>query len=467
MEDIWGWNKMKEKMKKLFENGRGAIFALFILEFLLTVFITPNRHDDAWFLEQVTGRSSIGFALSRYSTWTSRLILEISECLVLKTSKYLWVLIEAIMVAIAGYSISRIFIKKEERAQNNVMLLFMILLYPFNAMNGSGWATTTIVYMWPLAMCLFALIPIKKIWDREKLKFWEYPLYTLALLFAGNQEQTCSILCGSYILFTIFMIIKNKKIHPYMIIQSLFAVASIIFILTCPGNYTRNQQEIGNLFKDFEMLSFLDKFSLGLTSTMGLIIKKKNLVYAMLSLIIAIYVFSSYKEKVYRIVAIIPFLSIFLLAIAAPITNQIFPFLGSFRNFIIREEVMLTSANSNNLLNTVPLMFAFMNFICLSLSILLIFKNLKNNIAILVFLVGLASKIIIGFSPTVFSSVERSTIFFEFSMIIVILLIWQELMKKTDKADKKVQNVTTTIIKYAGALQYINVLLCVLLTQNK
>ncbi len=457
---------MKEKMKKLFENGRGAIFALFVLQLFLTIFITPNRYDDAWFLEQVTGRSIIDFALSRYSTWTSRLLLEIAECFVLKTSKYLWVLIEAFMVALSGYSISRLFIKKEEREQNNVMLLFMILIYPFNAMNGSGWATTTVVYMWPLATCLFALIPIKKIWDGEKIKFWEYPLYTMSLIFAGNQEQTCSILCGSYILFTILMIIKNKKIHPYMIIQSLFALASIIFILTCPGNYIRNQQEMGNLFKDFEMLSFLDKFSLGLTSTMGLIIKKKNLVYAMLSLIVVIYIFSTYKEKLYRIVAVIPFLSIFLLAIAAPITNQIFPFIGSFRNFIIIEEVMLNAANSNNLLNTVPLIFAFMNFICLALSILLIFKNLKNNIAILIFLVGLASKIIIGFSPTVFSSVERSMIFFEFSMIIVILLIWQELMKKTDKSDKKIQSATTAIIKYAGTLQYINILLCVLLTQK-
>lgn len=346
------------------------------------------------------------------------------------------------------------------------MLLFMILMYPFNAMNGSGWATTTIVYMWSLATCLFALIPIRKIWDGEKIKYWEYPLYTISLIFAANQEQTCSILCGSYILFSIFMIIKNKKIHPYMIIQSLFAIASIIFILTCPGNYIRSQQEVGDLFKDFEMLSFLDKVSLGLTSTMGLIIKKRNLVYTMLSLLSVIYIFSNYKEKIFRVVAVIPFLSILLLGIAAPIVNQVFPFFNSFRNFIVREEIMLTAANCNNLLNIVPVVFACINFICLALSILLIFKNLKNNIAILVFLVGLASKIIIGFSPTVFSSVERSTIFFEFSMIIVMLLIWQELIKKTDKNDLKVQKLTRSIIEYTGVLQYINILLCVLLTQK-
>lgn len=457
---------MKEKINKLLENGRGAIFALFILELFLTIFITPNRYDDAWFLEQVTGKSVLSFAASRYTTWTSRLLLEITECSILKISKYLWILIEAFMVALAGYSISRLFIRKEERAQNNIMLVFMILIYPFNAMNGSGWATTTIVYMWPLATCLFALIPIRKIWDEEKIKFWEYPLYTISLIFAGNQEQTAAILCGTYILFTILMIIKNKKIHPYMIIQTLIIIASIIFILTCPGNYVRNEQETIEIFKDFEMLTFLDKVSLGLTSTMGCIIKKRNLVYTIFSLIIAIYIWSSYKEKIYRIVSIIPILSICLLGITPYITNSLFPYFGSFRELITEERVMLTAANSNNLVNVVPLIFAFTNFICLALSILLIFKNLKNNIAILVFLVGLASKIILGFSPTVFSSVERSTIFFEFSMIIVLLLIWQELIKKTDKNDKKVQKRTEIIIKGAGILQYINVLMCILLTQK-
>lgn len=456
---------MKEKITKFFQNGRGAIFLLFILELILTMFITPNKYDDKTFLESVTGTSILSYIGPRYYTWTSRFLIEFVLCLVLKISKYLWILLEALMVTLAGYSISRIFIK-ENKEQNNFMLLFMILIYPLNAMNSAGWAATTVNYMWPLATCLFALIPIRKIWDGEKLKFWEYPLYTISLIFSANQEQTCSILCGTYILFTILMIIKNKKIHPYMIVQSILAIGSIIFILTCPGNYVRNEQEIREIFKDFEMLTFLDKFSLGLTSTMGFIIEKRNLVFLLLNFLIVVYIFSNYKEKLYRIVALIPFFSILLFGITPSITNTVFPYFGSFRELITSQEITLTAANSNNLLNAIPLIFAFTNFICMCLSILLIFGNLKNNIAILVFLVGLASKIIIGFSPTVFSSVERSMIFFEFAMIIVSILIWQEFIKKTDKQEKKVQRRTEAIIKCAGVFQYINVLLCILFTQK-
>ena len=202
---------MKEKIQKFLQNGRGAIFALFILQLFLTIFITPNKYDDKTFLESVTGTTIFSYIGPRYFNWTSRFIIEYVLCFVLKTSKYLWILIEALMVALAGYSISRLFIK-ENKSQNNIMLLFMMLLYPLNVMNSAGWAATTVNYMWPLATCLFALIPIRKIWDGEKIKIWEYFLYTIALIFAGNQEQTCSILCGTYILFTILMILKNKKI---------------------------------------------------------------------------------------------------------------------------------------------------------------------------------------------------------------------------------------------------------------
>ena len=173
-----------------------------------------------------------------------------------------------------------------------------------------------------------------------------------------------------------------------------------------------------------------------------------------------------YKEKLYRIIAVIPFLSVMLLAVIPNITSNLFSFLVSFKKYFIMDGVMLTAANSNNLFYTLPVIFAFVNFLCVILSILIIFKNLKNNIALLVFLVGLASRLIMGFSPTIFASASRTMIFFEFSMIIVSILVWQELIKKTDKNDIKIQNRTSALIKCAGILQYLNVLLCIFLTQK-
>lgn len=239
-----------------------------------------------------------------------------------------------------------------------------------------------------------------------------------------------------------------------------------MFIVTCPGNHARNQTEIAENFKNIEMLSFFDKISLGFTSTMGLLIGRGNIIYTIFTMIIAVYIFSNYKEKLYRVIAVIPFLSIMLMHYFAPITVNMFGFITSFGELLISESVFLSPATSNNLLYAVPLVFAFVNFISIALSLLLIFKNLNNNVAIVVFLAGLASRLIMGFSPTLFKSGERTMIFFEFSMIIISILIWQELIKKNEKNDLKVQKRTSAIIKCIGAVQYINVLLCILYTQK-
>lgn len=454
---------MRDKIKKVLKNGTGTLFLLFVLEIILIMFVTPNLYDDAWFIEQVTNEINpetneviehtiTGFVQERYFNWSSRVIIEFILCLTLKTSKYLWILLEALMVTIVGYSISKIFVK-DNKKENNVMLVSMILIYPYTIMHQAGWAATTINYMWPLAMCLFALIPIKKIWYGEKIKMWEYPLYTFATLFAGNHEQTSSILVCTYILFTIIMIVRDKKVKPYMLIQSIISIASIAFILTCPGNYVRQEEEMRR-FIDFGMLTFLEKFVLGFTSTFGQILANQNIVYTLLTSLLAIYVFTNYKEKLYRVIALVPVVSILVFGHFSNITFEMFPNLKIFYELLTTKDILLTVANCNKIYYTFPIIFTFANFICIGMSLLLLTKKFKNNIAVLIYLAGLASRIIMGFSPTVFVSKTRTMIFFDFAMIIISFLIWQELKKKETKGI----NYIGGIIKLTAAIQYLNVL---------
>lgn len=455
---------MKEKMKRLFENGTYALILLFILEIILIMFVTPNLYDDEWFINKVTNEINpetneviehniTGFVQERYFNWSSRVIIEYILCLTLKTSKYLWILLEALMVTIVGYSISKIFVK-DNKKENNAILISMILIYPYTIMHQAGWAATTINYMWPLAMCLFALIPIKKMWYGEKIKLWEYPLYSVSLLFAGNHEQASSLLVCFYILFTVIMIVRDKKIKPYMLIQSVLALSSIIFILTCPGNYVRQEEEMRR-FIDFGMLTFLDKFVLGFTSSFGQIIANQNIVYTLLTSLLAIYIFSNYKAKIYRVVSLVPLVSILVFGHFSSITFEIFPNLEIFYELLTTKDVLLTVANCNKIYYTFPIIFTFANFICIGMSLLLLTKKYKNNIAVLIYLAGLASRVIMGFSPTVFVSKTRTMIFLDFAMIIISFLIWQQLNTKKVKGI----NYINGIIKLTAVIQYLNIMI--------
>lgn len=456
---------MKEKIKKIFSNGRGIIFALFIIELVLVIFVTPNKFDDKVFLDNVTNTTIGSYVFPRYYTWTSRTIIEYTLCLVLKMSKYIWILVQGLMMALVGYSISKLFIKNENK-QNLVLLLFLILLYPMNIMASAGWAATTVNYMWPLATCLFALIPIRKVWDGEKIKPWQYPLYVLAMIFACNQEQTCAILLACYLIFNIVTIIKDKKVHPIMIIQLILAITSVIFILTCPGNYVRNESEVVDNFKDMQTLTMLDKIGLGFTSMTASIFSKGDLPFLIMTFVLCTFVCLNYKETLYKVIAGIPFASILISFYGYNISSRFFPFITSFFEKLKVKGVLLTAANCNNLFNVLPIAFSFIIFVCLLLTIALLNKELKKNIALLVFLAGYFSRLIMGFSPTVFASSDRTMIFFDFAMIIITLLTIQEMKKKTEKTDVKATSRIEAIIKISGVLQYLNVLMCILLTQK-
>ena len=433
------------------------------------VFITPNKFDDEFFLDKAIEGHTFEYLVERYNTWTSRIVLEFMLIILFKISKVSWMVLQALMVTLIGYSLSKLFVK-DNKNELNFMLISMILIYPLNVMASAGWATTTTVYTWPLALGLYALIPIKKIWEGEKIPVFQYIFSSLAILYAADNEQVCALLLGFYLLYTLLMILKDKKIHPYMIIQCLIIIGCLIFILTCPGNYVRKTNEIERYFQDMEMFTMLDKIALGFTSTMGLIIGEEMIVFLLMSAIINIYVFTHYKERIYKIVSIFPLVSVIILSLLVGPQNpdmlgRVFPFMYSFRTLIVSEKVFLTASTCNNLLYAMPLIFSLVFFICTGMSILLLYKNLKDNIPVLLYLSGLASRIIIGFSPTVFASGARTMIFFEFAMIAISIISWQKIIKDT-KTDKKLINKAEIAIKFTAVVQYLNVLFCILFTQK-
>ena len=130
------------------------------------------------------------------------------------------------------------------------------------------------------------------------------------------------------------------------------------------------------------------------------------------------------------------------------------------------EQVFLSSESGNNILYYIPVLASMINFSFIGLCLGLIFNKLKSNVALICYLAGFASRFIMGFSPTVFASSERTIIFFDFAMIICSILIWQELIKKQEKTDLKIQNRTLSLIKILGCMEYINVLFCILFTQK-
>lgn len=453
------------RIKNFFKsNKRIAILVLFILEFFISIWITPDKYDSEFFINQMKEMPILSFVKMRYQTWTSRIFIEALIGLVLLKSRFVWVILNTIMMTILGYSILKIFVKDDDK---NVIWLGIcfILLYPLNKIASCDWGAGSMNYTWPLAMLLFSSISIKKIWNNEKIAKYEYPFYSLALIFACNQEQSCAIAFGAYFIFTFIYIMKNKKVHPFLVVQCIFIILSLLLIATCPGNYARKNDEIATYYMDFASFSMLDKISLGLTSTVNQLLLNNNIVFLVFSLVTTVYIFKQYKNNLYRAVSLIPLVSCFIFGIFKDIACRIYPYFGIFCEILTNEGSMLNSVNYLDAINFFPLVLAFIILGSMFLNILLIFKNLKKNSAIVIFVLGVMSRVAMGFSPTVFASTDRTFLFFEFALIIITLLIWQEFQKETDKSQVKARNRLATLIAVLAVLQYVHTLIYTWISQ--
>lgn len=222
------------KIKNFFKsNKRKCLLIFFVLEFLISIWITPNKYDSEFFIKQMQEMSVFDFVSMRYQTWTSRVLIETFICLILPKAGIVWAILNTIMMTILGYSILKIFVREEDNKILSLMAICFILIYPLDKIASCDWGAGSMNYTWPLAMLLFSMIPIVKMQRQEKIAKYQYPLYSGALIFACNQEQCCMIAFCIYVIFTIYHIFKNKKVHPFLVVQCIFAILSLLFIATC------------------------------------------------------------------------------------------------------------------------------------------------------------------------------------------------------------------------------------------
>ena len=449
--------KILEKIKGYLNGEYGGLIILFILELILTITIKPIRYDDAFYIKQFGANTIIDFIHHRYLTWTSRVLIETTLGLIFKISGYVWVFGQIFIMTLIGYSISKLFVKENKR-QMNFMILWMLMLYPVERMAGAGWAATTVNYAWPLAMGMFSLISIRKMWDKEKIKVIPGILYVLSLIYSCNQELCCGVLLVTYVMFAIILTIRDKKkVNIFIYVQVLITILSIIFILTTPGNAIRKLDETVGYFPDYYSLSIIEKFSTGITATIGEMIANYSITFAVFTGIIAVYVYTNYKDKFVKAIGLVPFVFTMIFSYLNAVTNNIYVIKLIRENFLV-EKVLIIPQNFNYIGSYINLIISLIIIVSIFANLLLIFKNIKRSIAFYVFGVGLVTRLTLAFSPTIFISQNRTFIIMEIADLICTILIWQEFEKTADKKLKsKIYNtiVFLAIVEYLISLSFV------------
>lgn len=382
--------------------------SLFAVAVLIAHLILPtNTADDAWFIKILEGDNAQfstwwEFLVSRYYTWSSRSFIE-AILVVFCRFPIFWRIFNFLLCIVTFWRVSSLY-NPEKNAKKQWILLLGVLLFPIWILFEVGSIATTLNYLWPLAGALFALTPcIKRFLNRE-VKKWEWVFGILGLLYAGFAEVLCVILTVIFVGCIGYSVIKNKRILIYEFLCFCIGVGLLIFALNCPGNHSRVLQETQTWFPTYPELSVFNRAELGFSSMMKSLFLKPNLtVLALCLVLLAVGV----KHKKWRtcVCASVPFLFALVFGAVGYLFSDA-PVLRDVQGWV-------TNVGIGVRLDAPTTWLILLIFVGLLVCILVaiydatVDKNLFWTFFILLGL-GAASRIALGFSPTVWASGERT-----------------------------------------------------------
>ena len=430
-----------DKIKKIVNSNIFPFIVLFMIMLSFSIFKNTNINDDVYFSEVLLdGKGPLpeittmaGFLGYRYNKWTSRIIIEFFLVLFAKnhTMGIIWKVLDSLVYAIMAYSIERVFIGKKDDRGLKWIIILLVLLIPNYMVGEAGYIATGLNYIWPIAFGLVSLIPIRKAIDNEKIKWYEYLIYLPLSIFAVNAELVCACILVIYLIFTIYLLFK-KKINPVILLILLISIISMIIIMKCPGNAQRTRVETESRFGDFNNISVIDKFTIGLFSTINWYFFNFNSLYFIFTLIMMITILKKYKNILYRIIGTIPFIMGIIFNVVFPNSNS--GYIYRFYIFFLYIEdlsVPINFGNFNIITTYIPIIINVLVAGFLFISLYLTFGNTKKTlISILAFGAGVCSKLIMGFMPTVYASGARTNLIFLVMLISLIVMMLEKIDKK-------------------------------------
>lgn len=462
-QEKYAENKIIEEKKRGQKVKEALILACFFL-ILLTVhiFIKVDFGDDLHYATEWGKEPLLVFLRGRYEWWSSRVVIEAAMLPLAAAPVWVWKFLNIWMLLLLVFNTADLFAagqqaRTERKIQAQLLYFAGIWMVPVLTINGAGWITTTTNYLWALSLGLVALRPLKHWLCQEKCAIWEYFVCPLCTFYAANMEQMGAVLCGAYLVCGAYLLIRKRRISLFYLAQLLLAMGMLYFVLSSPGNGWRTQYEIERYFPEFEFLDIWKKLFMGFLETGQYYLaggeRRGCYVFALLSGVLAASVVQKMisdrgKKKGKRLsewcklpVTLAPVafywgmghLGSYLLSrCVLPRGGHIVGVLACNRNL---PEFGAYPAKLVALQAAVYVVL----LICTALSVWFIHgKSEETLLEWIVLAAGLASRIIIGFSPTIYISGERTALFCTAAVLIVafrnIQIFWNKAAGRCGRA---------------------------------
>ena len=254
-------------------------------------FTEANYSDDAWFSTMLDQYSILGFLNWRFHTWSSRVILEGILVVLAHSDFIVWRILDTLVCLLLVWAISQILDMQEWHAP--LWITLSLCLLPVGILYPAGWIATSTNYLWPLTAGMVSLVPLVRSLredtsqvdaSNKQLRILKKIASLLMLVVAANQEQIAAVLFGIYLCHLIgWYVVKRRemaqqmnaieyekkpRVYPFLP-ELVILLASLVFIVLCPGNTSRNIQEMSSWFPEYPNYSMGERLLMGMLDTVA------------------------------------------------------------------------------------------------------------------------------------------------------------------------------------------------------
>lgn len=400
------------------------MFIAFLIAHLL---MKPNYNDDKVIMDAISPLSLKETLIYQYEQGQSLFCRYWHYVIIGFVLKFgngiLWRPLLAGCYTVIAICIFRLF--SDQKQKTSVLLsCLVILLFPIRRMGETGWVSTSMVYITPITFALIGCVGMKKLINNEYIKIYEYPLYFISVYLGTAHEQLAPFLMVIFLIICLrsFYVKKIKKFQLVLIGVSIYQCYRA---LTWPGNSGRIIREAKVFFPDYFSLNIIDKIYLAYHETMRRMLKEFWLPLTVLTILLCIVIFYKYKLKWFRFLGGFP-------VIITLATGILSPFMGYWPGFgkLFDSSSLLSLNNVSNKLSFLTILLGIVYLGNIVINIYLVMgDSVETLLYQLIFMGGMCTRVIMGFSASLYASDARTFAVFFLCIIILIYVMLEKLLK--------------------------------------
>lgn len=375
------------------------------------VFISLSLHlfngdDDKFFGTALQSRTLFEFLDWRYHTWTGRMLIEGLMVSTINHDWYWMIVIPASCVA-ASASMAILSGHKDDLILYTCIIFAAMMLINHNViMEAIWWVTGSYNYIQPIAAGLLSItIHSRGRKNLASLKLLSIPLMIFSCF---NEQFSIVVLLPYVILYTFY----RRDLSLYNVGYALISLITTSLSLTAPGNESRSIAETASWMPDYSNLNIIEKIALGF-DRLSSHITEQNLIFTIFVIFLCFMAVRRGRTGFASVSALL------ILVIKAS-TYFVFTRYSESLNMLTHAD-FLTFGEIATRSTYIPYVLSLLVlFSCIQL-ISIHCDNIKDVMTtVFPFILGIASVVIIGMSPTVYASGFRVLFIFNLALIFVI-----------------------------------------------